>query len=134
MAPANGIFIACVPKLAQTYTAVRSGKSSAARVSRCHSSTCARPSVEPLLHPLLLHPSDVIRQIENLLVGDRRDDVGHGGVVAVARVVLVAAQRLDQVILALVGDARHVVLTGESRGMAEITAVLLDQRTRARHA
>src|ERR1700692_725159 len=62
---------------------------------------------------LRLRPSDIISQIQNLLIGDRGDDVGHGRVVAVAGIVLVAAQRLDQIIFALGGDAGDVLLPGK---------------------
>src|SRR5580704_7035621 len=94
------------------------------------------PYICPLSSVLrrLFYTCDIIRQVENLLIGDRRDDVGHGRVVAVAGIVLVAAQCLDQVVLALGGDAGDVLLAGEVRQMAEVAAVLLDQSLRPRHA
>ena len=73
---------------------------------------------------------DVIGQIRNLLVADRRHHVGHGGVAAVARIVLVGAQRLNEIILALVGDIGNVVPADKSRGVTVIAAVLPILRVR----
>src|SRR5580704_1847486 len=94
------------------------------------------PYICPLSSVLrrLFYTCDIIRQIQNLLIGDRRDDVGHRRIVTVARIVLVAAQRLDQIILALGADARNVLLAGKIRQMAEVAAVLLDQNLGALHA
>jgi hypothetical protein len=39
-----------------------------------------------------------------------------------AGIVLVAAQRLDQIVLALIGDVRNIVLARKSRGVTDIAA------------
>src|SRR5690348_15103498 len=63
---------------------------------------------------------DVIGEIQYLIVADRGHDLGHRRVVAMAGIVFIAAQRLHQVILALVGDVGHVLLAGKSRGVAKV--------------
>ena len=50
-----------------------------------------------------------------------------------AAVVLVLAKRLGEIILALVGDARDVVLAGKIRVVTAVAAVLLRDRQGARH-
>src|ERR1700730_4459913 len=87
---------------------------------------CQYPS--SVVRRLLFHSRDIIRQIQYLLIGDRLGDRCHERLVAMARIVLVAAQRLDQIILALGGDMGNVILSGEARGMAEVATVLMDQR------
>src|SRR6185369_16904003 len=58
----------------------------------------------------LAHAGDVMGEIDNLLRRDRTHHVGHAAVVAMAAVVLVFAERLGEIILALTGDARDVFL------------------------
>src|SRR5580693_9802124 len=70
-----------------------------------------RPLSSDLRHPLF-HPRHVVSEVENLLIGDRLHDVRHGAIVAMTGIVLVAAHRLDQIFLALGGDAGNVLLAG----------------------
>ena len=58
----------------------------------------------------LADAGDEIRQIGDLLRRDRAHHVGHAAVIAMAAVVLVLAKRLGEIVLALVGDARDVLL------------------------
>src|SRR6267378_2587348 len=71
-----------------------------------------------------LHPRQIIGEIDEILVLQRRHHRRHGGIVAAALVGLVFAQRPQKIVLALAGDARDLVLPGESRCVAEIAAVL----------
>jgi hypothetical protein len=48
-------------------------------------------------------PRQEVGQIEDLLVADQVQHIRHRGVVAAARVVLVFAPRLDEIVLALAG-------------------------------
>src|SRR5262249_20601241 len=68
-----------------------------------------------------------IGQITNLLVADRVEYLWHGGVVGAARIVLVFAQRLHEVVLTLTGQPRHILFAGKIRVMAEVAPVLLDK-------
>ena len=69
-----------------------------------------------------------------MLVADRVKYVRHRGVIAAARVVFVFAQRLDEVVLALAGQAWNVLITGIISLMAEVAAVLLDEGAGTVHA
>ena len=69
----------------------------------------------PSSAPDLAHTGDEIGEIGDLLRRDRRHHVGHGAVIAVAAVVLVLGKGLGEIILALVGDARDVLLAGKIR-------------------
>src|SRR5215475_8594181 len=82
---------------------------------------------------ILLHTCQKIGKVQYLAIGNRRDDIGHRIVVAAARIVLIAAQRLDEIILSLIGDTRHVLLPRETRRMAHVAVVLLDQCASPRH-
>src|SRR5271154_1086937 len=77
---------------------------------------------------------DVIGEVEDLLFGDRTHHVRHGAVVAVAAVVLVFRKRLVEVILALIGKPRHVLLAGEIGVVAAVAAVRLRKRQALLHA
>ena len=77
------------------------------------------------------HPCDVIGEIGDLLRRHRAHHIGHGAVIAVAAVVLVLGERLGEIILALVGDARDVVGAGEIGLVAGIAAMLARRRLRA---
>src|SRR5450756_466662 len=79
----------------------------------------------------LAEARDSVGEIDDLRVGHRRQHLGHGGVVAVPRIVLVFAQRLDQIVLALSGDARNVFAAGQIETMTVVAAVLRDQRAAA---
>src|SRR6267154_286319 len=70
-----------------------------------------------------LHPRQIIGEIDEILVLQRRHHRRHGGIIAAPLVGLVFAQRPQQIVLALSGNARNLVLPGESRGMTEIAAV-----------
>src|SRR5262249_6214006 len=81
-----------------------------------------------------LLPREEIGEVDEILVLHAVDDLGHLGVVAASRIVLVAAQRLEQVVLALAGEPGNVLLPGVIGLMTEITVVLLAQRARSFHA
>src|SRR5713226_1396225 len=76
--------------------------------------------------------SQKVSQVEDLLVADQVKNIRHRGVVAAARVVLVFPQRLDEVVLALAGQAWNVLFSGIIPGMAEVAMVLLDERPQVR--
>ena len=69
----------------------------------------------------------VICELDQLRVVDRLQHLGHRRLVAVPSAALVFAQRLQQVILALVGEARDIFLPGKIRAVADIAVVELDQ-------
>ena len=75
-----------------------------------------------------------IGQIEDLLVTDQVKNIRHRGIVAAARVVLVFPQRLHEVVLALAGKTGNILFTRVIPVMAEVTAVLLDERPGPFHA
>src|SRR5947209_722331 len=77
--------------------------------------------------PGLFVAGDRVGEVEDVLVAERREHIAHAGVVAPPRIRLVLAQGLDQVVLTLRGDPRHVVGAGEIRAMTEEAAVLLQQ-------
>ena len=66
-----------------------------------------------------------------MLRRDRRHHIGHAGVIAVAAVVLVLGKGLGEIVLALVGDARHVLLARQIGVVTGVAAVLLHQRLAA---
>src|SRR5581483_7206160 len=74
---------------------------------------------------------EIVREVGDVLVADTLQRLRHGGVITVAAVRLVLAQRPRQVILALACDARHVRLAGEIRLVAEIATVLRGERAAA---
>src|SRR3981081_160108 len=80
-----------------------------------------------------LRPGQEISEVDELLVLHGVDDFRHLRVIAAARIVLVAAQRLEQVILALAGQARHVLLPLISRLVTEIAAMLVGEHARPFH-
>src|SRR6266850_4708137 len=69
-----------------------------------------------------------IGEIADLLVADRVKHIRHRGIVAAARVVFVFAQRLHEVVLALAGKTGNILFTRVIPVMAEVTAVLIDER------
>ena len=71
---------------------------------------------------------EIIGEIGDLVRRHRLQHLRHGAVVAVAAVVLVFAQRLGEIVLALVGDARNVLLAGEIGVVAGVAMILLRQR------
>lgn len=71
--------------------------------------------------------SQKVGEIEDLPVADQVKNIRHRGIVAAARVVLVFPQRLDEVVLALAGEAGNILFTGIIPVMAEVTSVLLDE-------
>src|SRR5260370_18389541 len=77
---------------------------------------------------ILAESGDVIGKIGDLLLGNRAHHVGHGAVMAVAAVVLVFGRRLGEIVLALVGDARDVLLAGKIGIVAVVAEVLVRQR------
>src|SRR5579863_221185 len=77
---------------------------------------------------------DVIGKVRNLLFRDLAHYISHGTVIAMPGVVLVFAKRLVEIILALVGEARHVFFAGKIGVVAGVAAVLLRQRLSLLHA
>src|SRR5438128_8970893 len=84
--------------------------------------------------PASLQPGEEVGEVDEILVLHGVDDLGHLGIVTASRIVLVAAQRLEQVILALAGEPGNVLLPGIIGLVTEIAVVLLAQRARAFHA
>src|SRR5262245_3520149 len=84
--------------------------------------------------PPSLLPREEVGEVDEILVLHGIDDLGHLGIVAASRIVLVAAQRLEQIVLALAGKPGNVLLPGIIGLMTEITVVLLAQRARSFHA
>src|SRR5690242_14300722 len=72
-------------------------------------------------------PCEVIGEIGEVLVLERLDHRGHGGIVAGTLRGLVRAQRLQQIVLALCRKTRDLILAGERRGVTEVAPVRRDQ-------
>ena len=70
----------------------------------------------------------------HVIVIDRLEDFGHGCIVAMPRPRFVLPECLEEIILALVCESRHVFLSGKIRSMADIAVVLLGERAAARKA
>src|SRR5437660_6720192 len=68
---------------------------------------------------------DVMRDRDDVLVGNFLRHLVHGGIVALALATLVAAQRLQKVILALIADAADLVVAGKIGVVTEAAAVFL---------
>src|SRR3954466_14901462 len=83
--------------------------------------------------PSLL-PGEEIGELDEILVLEVVHHLGHLGVVAAARIVLVAAQGLEQIVLALAGQPGDVFLPGIVGLVTEIAPMLLAQRARLVHA
>src|SRR2546427_4201383 len=67
---------------------------------------------------LLVQARDVMREILDVLLGDGLGDAGHAAGVVGARARLEGFELLDHVLGMLAGDARNLVLPGESSQMA----------------
>src|SRR5262245_56263889 len=76
---------------------------------------------------------DVVGKIRDLRVVDRREHRGHDAVIAMADVVPVFAQRLDEKVLALIRDAGHVFAPGQIEVVTTVAAMLGDQRAAGLH-
>src|SRR3954447_16682977 len=81
-----------------------------------------------------LLPGEEIGELDEILVLEVVHHFRHLGVVAPARIVLVAAQGLEQIVLALAGQPGDVFLPGIIGLVTEIAAMLLAQRARLVHA
>ena len=73
----------------------------------------------------------VVGELGELRVVDRLQYLGHRRLVAVPGAALVLAQRLQQIVFALPGQARDIFLPGKIRAVADIAMVLLDERAGA---
>ena len=71
---------------------------------------------------------EIIGEIGDLVRRHRLQRFGHGAVIAMTAVVLVFAQGPGEVVLALIGDARDVILAGEVGVVAGVAVKLLRQR------
>src|SRR5713226_2815959 len=78
--------------------------------------------------PNLLQSCKEISKLHEIRILHRIDDVRHPGVVAAARIVLVAAQGLEQVVLALAGEPGNVLAALKIRLVTEVAPILLGQR------
>jgi hypothetical protein len=67
---------------------------------------------------LLIHVQQIVGQVGDLLVVNRRQDLRHRRVVAVPAVVFVGPQRFYEIIFVLAGDAGSVVAPGIIRLVA----------------
>src|SRR6266581_2776238 len=67
---------------------------------------------------LLIQARDVMREILDVLLGDGLGDAGHAAGIVGARARLEGFELLDHVLRVLAGDARNLVLPGESSQMA----------------
>src|ERR1039457_2312120 len=78
------------------------------------------PSVQARCH-FLAEAREVIGEIKNLRIVDGSEHPGHDAVVAVPSIVLILAHRLDEIVLALVGDARNTFAAGQIQIVAVVT-------------
>src|SRR5207244_2260539 len=67
---------------------------------------------------LLFQARDVMREILDVLLGDGLGDAGHAAGIVCAHARLEGFELLDHVLRVLAGDARNLVLPGESSQMA----------------
>jgi hypothetical protein len=66
------------------------------------------------------HTGEKIDEIRDLFRRYRLHHVGHGAVIAVPAVVLVFTERLGEIVLALVGDARETFSLPEKSGLWQL--------------
>src|SRR5882672_114728 len=100
-----------------------------------------RPTLKTRMQPpftncaiLSAQAGQKISEVENLLVADFVQNVGHRGIIAAARVVLECPHGFHEVVLALAGEAGNVALAGIISLVAEIAAVALGERAPCFHA
>src|SRR5439155_6892512 len=112
----------------------RATRAAGAERCRCHrahrepeASSRQAGAVTIEVWPDLLRARQEISKLDEILVLHPIDDVRHRRVVAAPRIVLVAAQGLEQIILALAGEPGHVLPALEIRLMTEIAPVLFGQ-------
>ena len=86
--------------------------------------------LECLFPAFLAQAGEKMGEIEDIGVGHWIHHVRHRGIVAASRIALILAQRFDEIVLALAGQARNVLFPRKILVMAEIAPVLLDQYTR----
>jgi hypothetical protein len=86
------------------------------------------------MYVALFDPGNIIGEIQYLIVADRRYGLRHRGIVAMAGIILVAAQCLYQIVFTLVANARNILLPGKIRRVADIAMVLLNQCAGTRDA
>src|SRR5258705_7662121 len=78
----------------------------------------ARPTRSPQVR-------QVIGELDELGIVERLQHLEHDRLVRVPRSAFVVAQGLEQIVLTLVGEPRHRLLTGKIRAVARIAVVLL---------
>src|SRR5712691_4430575 len=70
----------------------------------------------------------VVGKLDELCIVDRLQRLEHYRLVSAARPALVLAQGFQQVVLALIGQSRHALLSGEIGAMTSIAVILLGKR------
>src|SRR5215472_7598166 len=75
--------------------------------------SCAREKVSEYFHVIVI---------------DRLENFGHGCIVGMPRPRLVLPECLEEIILALVCESRHVFLSGKIGSMADIAMILFRER------
>src|ERR1700753_3368315 len=76
---------------------------------------------------------DVISEVGDLFLGHLAHHVGHGAIIAMTRVVLVFGKRLVEIILALIGKPRNILLAGKIGVVTAAAAMLLRERQSLLH-
>src|SRR5436309_7590521 len=82
------------------------------------SSRVSEAAMQSCLRIALVQARDVMREILDVLLGDGLGDAGHAAGIVGARARLEGFELLDHVLRMLAGDARNLVLPGESSQMA----------------
>src|SRR5215470_15691104 len=68
--------------------------------------------------------SEIMRESGEIILRERRNDLDHRGTLAQPALGLVVAQRLEQVILALMPERRHLLAADHLRSVALAAAML----------
>src|SRR5262245_32053072 len=77
---------------------------------------------------------DIVGEIEDLLVAYWRQDFRHGAIIAATNIVFVFAQRLYEIILALIGNARNILTPRQVQTVTTVATILRYQQSRLLHA
>src|SRR5262252_5443307 len=112
------------------------------RLARCAHGPRSYPSrVAPgRQHSLLLRQGGgaearkIVREIDQVLVGEAGQFLRHGAPVAQPRTALVVAHGLEEIVLALVGETWHLLAPGEIRIVADPARMAQGEPAAAREA
>src|SRR5262249_26163701 len=77
---------------------------------------------------------EIVREVDQVLVGEAGQFLRHGAAVAQPRAALVVAHGLEEIVLALVGETWHLLAPGEIRIVADAARMAQGEPAAAREA